>query len=215
MDSRTFVDELARLNAEHFASLRDAEDTASVTDVLTLLRIAMKNELEATELAAFWLPTTPELDVKLGLARQVGDESKHFNLLAKRCRELGGDIAAFDPLQDGFSPLFGYLTQLKTSVERVAAGQFTREALAQKRNDMFLEYLHRTGDTGTARLYSDTIQPDEEYHQEFGRRMLLKYATTEASQRAAMEASRKTLELAEKMRNAAISITGIYQIPGC
>ena len=215
MNSREFVDELERWNTEYFAGMSTAEDAASVTDVLTMVRIAMMNELEATELAALWLPTTPELDVKLGLARQVGDESKHFGLLAKRYRELGGDPDSFDPLQGGYSPLFEYLSRLTTSVERVAAGQFTREALAQKRNDMFLDFLRRTGDDGTARLYSDTIQPDEEYHHEFGRRMLLKYATTPELQNAAREASRRTLEIAGKLREAAILKTGMYQIPGC
>jgi 1,2-phenylacetyl-CoA epoxidase catalytic subunit len=215
MNSIEFVAELESLNSEYFAGMSSAEDEASVTDVLTMIRIAMKNELEATELAAVWLPSTPELDVKLGLARQVGDESKHYLLLAKRYRELGGDPESFDPLQGGFSPLFDYLKGLPTSVERVAAGQFTREALAQKRNDMFLDFLRRTGDEGTARLYSDTIQPDEEYHHEFGRRMLLKYATAPQLQNAAREASRRTLEIAGRLRDAAIQKTGKYQIPGC
>ena len=52
--------------------------------VVNLLKVALKNEIEATESAARWLATTAELDVKLALARQVGDEAKHYRLIADR-----------------------------------------------------------------------------------------------------------------------------------
>jgi len=214
MDSREFVEELERANQEIMARMgREGAPEDSRAGVPVLLRIALKNELEAFELAAHWIPITPELDVKLGLARQVGDEAKHYRLLEARYRELGG--GDFDPRQGGYSPLFQYLSGLKTSVERLAAGQFTREALAQRRNEMFIEYLLALGDTQTAKTYQETIQADEGYHHELGKTMLLKYATTPEHQRAAREACRRTLEIAEKLRAGAIAKTGAYQIPGC
>ncbi len=214
MDSREFVEELERANQEIMARMgREGAPEDSRADVLALFRIALKNEFEAFELAAHWIPTTPELDVKLGLARQVGDEAKHYRLLEARYRELGG--VDFDPRQGGYSPLFQYLSGLKTSVERLAAGQFTREALAQRRNEMFIEYLLAIGDTQTAKIYQETIQADEGYHHELGKTMLLKYATTPEHQRAAREACRRTLEIAENLRAGAIAKTGAYQIPGC
>ncbi len=214
MDSGKFVEELERANQEIMARMgREGAPEETRAGVPVLLRIALKNELEAFELAAHWIPTTPELDVKLGLARQVGDEAKHYRLLEARYRELGG--GDFDPRQGGYSPLFQYLSGLKTSVERLAAGQFTREALAQRRNEMFIEYLLAIGDTQTARIYQETIQADEGYHHELGKTMLLKYATTAEHQQAAREACRRTLEIAEKLRAGAIAKTGAYQIPGC
>ena len=214
MDSGAFVEELERANQEIMARMgREGAPEDSRAGVPALLRIALKNELEAFELAAHWIPTTPELDVKLGLARQVGDEAKHYRLLEARYRELGG--GDFEPRQGGYSPLFQYLSGLKTSVERLAAGQFTREALAQRRNEMFIDYLLETGDTQTAQIYQETIQPDEGYHHELGKTMLLKYATTPEHQQAAREACRRTLEIAEKLRAGAIAKTGAYQIPGC
>jgi len=214
MDSREFVEELERANQEIMARMgREGAPEDSRAGVLALFRIALKNEFEAFELAAHWIPTTAELDVKLGLARQVGDEAKHYRLLEARYRELGG--GDFDPRQGGYSPLFQYLSGLKTSVERLAAGQFTREALAQRRNEMFIEYLLALGDTQTAKIYQETIQADEGYHHELGKTMLLKYATTPEHQRAAREACRRTLEIAEKLRAGAIAKTGAYQIPGC
>ena len=208
------MEELERANQEIMARMgREGAPEDSRAGVPALLRIALKNELEAFELAAHWIPTTPELDVKLGLARQVGDEAKHYRLLEARYRELGG--VNFDPAQGGYSPLFQYLSGLKTSVERLAAGQFTREALAQRRNEMFIEYLLALGDTQTAKIYQETIQADEGYHHELGKTMLLKYATTPEHQRAARDACRRTLEIAENLRAGAIAKTGAYQIPGC
>jgi 1,2-phenylacetyl-CoA epoxidase catalytic subunit len=216
MDSEEFVADLERENHETIGRMAASEvsEARAKPDVLALLRIALKNELEASELAAHWMPSTPELDVKLGLARQVGDEAKHYRLLEARYRELGGD-AGYDPRAGGYTPLFQYLAALPTSVERLAAGQFTREALAGRRNQMFIAYLEAVGDTETAKLYSDVIQPDEEYHHQLGRAMLLRYATAPRVQEAARAACRKTLEIAEQLRAGAIARTGVYQIPGC
>src|SRR5256712_9783187 len=104
-------------------------------NVLNLLKVALKNEIEATEIAARWLVTTDEVDVKLALARQVGDEAKHYRMIAERLRGLGVHAKTFDPLAKGYGPLFQYLDGLPSTVERVAAGQFTRGAIAvgQKR----------------------------------------------------------------------------------
>src|SRR5437867_9615031 len=67
-------------------------------NVLNLLKVALKNEIEATEIAARWLVTTDDVDVKLALARQVGDEAKHYPLIAERLRGLCLDPVAFNPL---------------------------------------------------------------------------------------------------------------------
>src|SRR5262249_5794430 len=79
-------------------------------NVLTLLKVALKNEIEATEIAARWLVTTDDVAVKLAFARQVGDEAKHYRMIAERLRALGLDPTAFDPLAKGYGPLFAYLT---------------------------------------------------------------------------------------------------------
>jgi 1,2-phenylacetyl-CoA epoxidase catalytic subunit len=213
VNSADFVRELEESNSKVLLAMSTDTEVNRV-DVLSLLRIALKNELEASALAAHWIPSTSELDVILGLARQVGDEAKHYRLLEARFRELGGD-SDFDPRAGGYSPLFHYLTALPTSVERLAAGQFTREAIAERRNAMFIEYLLNVGDADTARIYSDIIQPDEVFHHNLGKNMLLKYAVGDQLQQAAREACRRTLEIAEKLREGAAAKTGIYQIPGC
>lgn len=183
--------------------------------VLNLLKVALKNEIEATEIAARWLVTTEEMDVKLALARQVGDEAKHYRLIVERLRGLGFDAAAFNPLVKGWGPLFQYLDSLPTTVERVAAGQFTREAIAVVKNRQFIQFCERAGDRETAALYRDIIEPDERYHHELGRKLLLRLAATPDAQAAARRAARRTLELADELQRAALATAGIHHAPGC
>ena len=156
-----------------------------------------------------------EIDVKLALARQVGDEAKHYRLIADRLQELGFDARGFDPLAKGYGPLFQYLDGLRTTVERVAAGQFTREAIAVVKNRQFIEFCEAAGDEATARLYREIIEPDERHHHELGRRLLLRYATTPETQAAARRAAARTLELAEELQALALRTAGIHHAPGC
>jgi uncharacterized ferritin-like protein (DUF455 family) len=219
MTSEEFV---ARLDADNRALLdRLAPDATLAPEVqgnLTvpnLLKVALKNELEATEIAARWLVTTDEVDVKLALARQVGDEAKHYRLIADRLRDLGVDLASFNPMGKGWGPLFSYLDTLRPTVERVAAGQFTREAIAVVKNRQFIEFCERAGDRETATLYRDVIEPDERYHHELGRRLLLRLATTPEAQAAAARAARRTLDLADELQRVALTSAGIHHAPGC
>ncbi len=219
MTAEEFV---ARLDAENQALLRRLEPEATLRpeaegdlSIVNLLKIALKNEIEATEIAARWLVGSDEVDVKLALARQVGDEAKHYRMIAERLRELGVDPRGIDPLARGYGPLFKYLDTLATTVERVAAGQFTREAIAVVKNRQFIELCEQAGDTVTAALYRDVIEPDERYHHELGRRLLLRLAATEADQEAARRAARRTLELAEELQTAALKTAGIHHAPGC
>jgi uncharacterized ferritin-like protein (DUF455 family) len=145
----------------------------------------------------------------------VGDEAKHYRLVADRLQELGFDAGSFDPLAKGYGPLFQYLDSLRTTVERVAAGQFTREGIAIVKNRQFIEFCEAAGDEATARLYRETIEPDERHHHELGRRLLLRYATTPEAQVAARRAAQRTLELAEELQAVALKSSGIHHAPGC
>jgi bacterioferritin (cytochrome b1) len=183
--------------------------------VINLLKVALKNEVEATEIAARWLVATDDVDVKLAFARQVGDEAKHYRLIAERLHALGVAVGGFDPLAKGYGPLFNYLDSLGTTVERVAAGQFTREAIAVVKNRQFIEFCEAAGDRETAALYRDVIEPDERYHHDLGRRLLLRLATSAEAQDAARRAARRTLELADELQQKALATAGIHHAPGC
>ena len=220
------------MSAEDFVSALDAENHVLLSrlapddtlkpevqgelNVVNLLKVALKNEVEATEIAARWLCATDDVDVKMAFARQAGDEAKHYRMIRDRLRALGVPTAAYaNPLGKGYGPLFNYLDSLKTTVERVAAGQFTREAIAVVKNRQFIEFCERAGDRETAALYRDVIEPDERYHHDLGRRLLLRLATTAEAQDAARRTARKTLELAEELQVKALATAGIHHAPGC
>src|SRR5512133_1830991 len=81
--------------------------------VKDLLLVALRNEIEASEEAAMCLVSERDPELKLGLARQCGDEAKHYRLIADRLAELGHDPAAYDPLAGGHTPIFRYLKSLE------------------------------------------------------------------------------------------------------
>ncbi len=219
MTADEFVRELEEQNQ---AVLRRLEPEATLTpevsgdlNVRDLLKVALRNEIEATEIAARWLVTTDDVAVKMAFARQAGDEAKHYRMVAERLRELGFDAEAFDPIGKGYGPLFRYLDTLRTTVERVAAGQFTREAIAVVKNRQFIEFCERAGDLATATLYRDVIEPDERFHHQLGRSLLLRCATSPEAQDRARRAAARTLELAEELQTAALKTAGIHHAPGC
>ena len=217
MNSKDFVAGLMEEMEQIFARLGDTDTLESESDgqvdVITLLRLALKSELEASELAGLWMPTTPEVDAKMCLAQQCGDEMKHYGMISQRLTELGEDLTEFDPLSDGHSPLYQYLRGLRTTVERIAAGPFASEAIATVRNAQFVKFCREVGDEETARLYDETIQPEELHHHELGRRVLEKYATTPELQELAAAAVRNTMAIADELRNLAARTTGIHNIP--
>jgi len=219
MDANTFVAELIRENDQLLARLAPAVTlTVEVGGDLTpvkLLRVALKNELEASEIAAMWLPSAGSVALKLALARQAGDEAKHYVRIEERLCELGDDLAGFNPLAAGYSPIFQYLKGLETDVERVAAGQFTREAIAMVKNRQFIELCERADDDKTARLYREVIEPDERFHHEMGVKFLRELAIDTDSQELARAARLHTIELAEELQNLAYTRAKIHHAPGC
>jgi len=215
------TDFVAELDAENRARLDriaaavTAGEAPPELNVERLLVAALKNEIEATECAAQWIATTKEIDVKLALARQAGDEAKHYRLVQRRLEALGVDASCHDPFAAGRSPLLGFLAGLESTVERVAAGQFTREALALVRNEAFIGFCEERGDAETAALYRHVIQPDEAHHHELGRDLLLRLATTDEAQSKARDASRRVLDLAEELQEIARLKGGLSRLPGC
>jgi hypothetical protein len=217
--STTFVQDLGNYVGEKLSSL-DLLKEAAVGDVdrseiVRRLKMALKNELEASEIAAVWIPTTPEIEIKLALARQVGDEAKHYRLIEEHLAKMGVDLTGFDPGAGGYGPMFQLLSGFKTTVERIGAAQFTRESLALKKNEQFIEYCEAGGDHLTANLYRTQIQPDEQWHVQLGRTVLERYANTPALQEQARKAVEAVLDLAVKIQNKQLNEMKVSHAPGC
>ncbi len=218
MTAQDFVKQLEESTLAAVERLGEASAGGEPGEEITiaqLLLLALKNELEAAEIAAIWMADCQELDVKLALARQCGDEAKHYRLVQERLQQMGVDTRDHDPRLGGYTAMFEYLKSLPTTVERVAAGQFTRERLAMVRNEVFTEYCVARGDEVTAKLYRETINPDEAHHHELGRRLLLRYADTPEKQELARRAAEGTLRVAEEVQEMARLRRGIYRAPGC
>ncbi len=213
----SFLDELEAFKTTRLSPIVAAGQTSladgSRSDRQALLQIALANEISVSELAALWIPTTAEVDVKLAFARQAGDEAGHFQLVADRLTALGFDITTYTP--PAKNPLFEYLSTLSTTVERIAAGLFTLESLAYAVNENFMAYCAAEGDDETVRIYREYIQPDESAHQQLGARLLAKYASTPALQEIARETVGRVLDIAAKTRAAASSRFGTACLPGC
>jgi hypothetical protein len=217
MDTAAFVQELDAFKAERLYLIVGAGRTSLLSgapgDAKKMLQVALANEISVSELAAAWMPSTKEVDVKITLARQVGDEAGHFQLVADRLAALSFDVASFQP--PGANPLFDYLRGLSTTVERIAAGLFTLESIAYGVNENFMAFCDQRGDAETVRIYREYIQPDEQRHQQLGRQLLAKYATESASQQKAKGAVGRVLEIATAARAQVAAKMGTACFPGC
>ena len=218
-DARAFVDEMRQYVADKLASLdllKDEEPgTADRQEVIRRLKVALKNELEAAELAAVWIPSTPEIDVKLALARQAGDEARHYHLIEKHLEALGVSLAGFEPAAEGYGPMYNLLRGFDSTVERLAGAHFTREALALKKNDQFIEFCERAGAQETADLYRKHIQPDEGWHVDIGHRFLTRYVASDEDQGKARRAIEAVLDLAVKVQRKQFQELKLSHAPGC
>jgi hypothetical protein len=217
--AETFVSELERHVSDRLAALDLLKDVeAGDVDrpaVIRRLKMALKSELEASELAAIWIESTPETEIKLALARQAGDEAKHYHLIEKHLETMGVDLSGFNPAAEGYGPMFNLLRNMGSTIERVAGAHFTREALALKKNEQFIEFCERAGDAETAHLYREHIQPDEGWHVDLGRRVLARYATSPDLQTKARNAVEAVLDLAVKIQRKQLEEMKVSHAPGC
>jgi hypothetical protein len=217
LDGNEFV---SRLKAENEAILAKIDEPpissgAPKGELLAMLvKMALKNEIEAVEIAAEWVSTTPELNAKLALARHAGDEARHYQLIEEKARAAGISLDGFRPL-DAPSPVLIYLRTLKTTPERIAAALVAREAMGGRRNVQFLAYLDRIGQRELAALYRDVINPDEDRHHRGGCAVLAELATVPETQQAARRAALGLLETGDRVRSNALQATGAPVIPGC
>ena len=211
-----FIQELETFKADRLFPIVGAGRTSLTEgtpgDAKKMLQVALANEISVSEVAAAWMPTAPEIDVKLALARQAGDEAGHFHVVADRLAALGFDVAGF-AMSD--NPLFQYLKGLSTTVERVAAGLFTLESIAYAVNENFIKFCELRGDAETVRIYRQYIQPDERAHQQLGQRLLAKYATTPELEQLARDTVARLLEIASSTRANAAARLGTACFPGC
>lgn len=223
MDGKEFVERLrgendfllAKLDAPPLLGGSALEGRGgTMAPLAALLKMALKNEMEAAVIAAEWVGTTPELDAKLAFACHAGDEARHYQLLEEKARALGVLLLGFNPLSPESSVL-AYLRTLHTTVERIAAALVAREAMGRRRNIQFFKFLEAVGRKDIARLYHEVINPDEDKHHQVGCAVLAKLALTPQAQEQARRACKRLLEIADQARTSTMEKTGAPVVPGC
>ena len=219
MDLDACLASMDEVRTEHLRRIDALRDEAGLcydqAEVARRLRLALRQELEAAEIAALWMPTTREVDVKLALGRMVGDEVRHYELLLRRLQQLGETVTPQDSLAGGTSRFYAFLAGIDDVIERVAAACYTREAIGHLRNEQFIAFCERAGDHETARMYREQIQPDEWGHVEAGARLLRLLIRDAAGAERAQAISRRTLELAEGAVSQLVLAQGLSCAPGC
>jgi hypothetical protein len=128
---------------------------------------------------------------------------------------MGVDLSGFDPAAGGYGPMYTLLRGFESTVERLAGAHFTREALALKKNEQFMEFCERSGAAETADLYRKHIQPDEGWHVDIGHRFLARYASSPEDQAKAQRAVESVLDLAVKVQRKQFQELNLSHAPGC
>jgi hypothetical protein len=217
MDGNEFVNQLKAENEAILAKIDEPPISSGIPKgelLAALVKMALKNEIEAAEIAAEWVSTTQELPAKLALARHAGDEARHYQLIEEKARAMGISLDGFRPLEPP-SPVLNYLRKLTTTPERIAAALVAREAMGGRRNVQFLAFLDRIGQRELAALYRDVINPDEDRHHRSGCAVLAELANAPEAQQAARRAALGLLETGDRVRSNALASTGAPVIPGC
>lgn len=163
-------------------------------EVIDYLRLAMKDAIEAAEVAALWFADCEDLDMKIGFAEQCGSAAVHFRKISERIASLGAD--RFDPRSGGYSRFFGFLRSLQTPEERAAAGLVTLRTFNIGRLGVFADLCEERGDIETAVIFRDQIAADEQRVFDIGWRILIASGATEESQARGRRAAFRIVELA-------------------
>ena len=192
----TFVTELDAKNQASIQRIVDAQSAGISKEGFTptdVLRLVYKARMEAAEVAALWVSECENLEMKLTLAEQCGDDARQCRAVAERLLALGN--AGYDPREGGYSKVFAFHRSLQTAEERSAAGFVTAKSLSMARLSSLASFCNEKGDTETAQLVGEIIVEQERRYYEAGKRLLLEVATTEESQARGRRASYRTLEL--------------------
>jgi hypothetical protein len=218
MPASAFVEQVKAEIEQRLSKLDRAPEINAASDPVrhlpVLLRAALKNEIEAADIAAAWVASTPEIDAKLVLARHAGDEARHYQMLEQSMRSLSIDLSGYNPLEPP-SPVLKFLRTLMTTEERIAAALVAREAMGARRNRQFLVYLEAVGRHDMAQLYREVINPDEERHHRAGCELLARIAVTPEAQERARAAASRLLQIGDDVREAFLQGTGAGVVPGC
>jgi len=212
-DQNNYVEELIRYREAKIQAVTDKVKDETVTPPLpALLSAALVNEWEAAHISSIWAKNENHLYSRVAYLRLSGDEAKHFSWILEMRGNLGVPPDQFNPPPP--SPLFQFLQKQKNSFARAITGPFTRESIAVKRNQIFLEFCERGNHLDIAKMYRN-IQSDEQYHLRLGEVLAAHFVNTPVKLKRAKRLISQELELVEEIQEMAVLKKGLCNLPGC
>jgi hypothetical protein len=181
---------IRRLAGEYMAML--AKESLQVIDAV---KLEMRLVIEAIEVSALWLADSDNLQAKLALAAECGDNARKFEILSGRLTGLDVPLGTFDPRHAGYSKLFAFFRSLQSPEERASAGGVTMRSVNLARMDAVSTWCLERGDAETARVLREEVMPEEQRYLDAGRQGVVLAATNEECQARARRSSYRTLEL--------------------
>jgi len=155
--------------AHHESEVNASRDYGSVTAVRSMLHREYNNETQNAEIAAQTLVDFPDApwELRMQLARQCWDETRHARMFLRRVIELGGRKGE-SPIKNGDWGIVGMIDSLPGRL-LVQHRLFEGGVLDSFRQ--VAEGFRHSGDPGTAEVY-ETILADEVQHVRFANQWL-------------------------------------------
>lgn len=181
MNSREFLEELlAERRRIRDGIFKEAikihgGDRMSEEEVVMHLKRTQFNELYIMAVLAQWVATTGDLELRLGLARQVHDEARHYKMMTARLEEILGhpyDGSEYYPYPEQ-AAWIDFFSWPRNEYERVIVHNFSSEWWAVETLEFFADKF----DPKTANMYKAILR-DERYHLELGMMAVVKYCDT-------------------------------------
>jgi hypothetical protein len=179
LDPRVFYASLvAELEAKR-ASAGEAEASfgagrpLSEPEVVEWLRFQAWYEREAAGFIGAWLADVTEDDAFHGLCRQVHDESRHHKLFLACLQRRGLDMGDWEPEPEWVAWVQEFYPAGVDTLERVAAHNIAGETGAMQGFEDLAPRL-----PADVRATIAKVTPDERFHVQLGRSIIVRYATT-------------------------------------
>jgi uncharacterized ferritin-like protein (DUF455 family) len=170
--------------AHHETEVKSGRDYSSVTDVRSMLHREYNNETQNAEIAAQTLVDFPDApwELRMQLARQCWDETRHARMFLRRVIELGGRKGE-SPIKNGDWSIVGMIDTLPGRLlvqHRLFEGGVIDSFRQVARG------FRDSGDDRTAEVF-EVILADEIQHVRFANQWLRTFA---ADPRAVMQMAR-------------------------
>lgn len=123
-------------------------------------------DVSLMEMLARWVPSTPEMEVKVLLGRHLWDLAQHADLLGKRVFELRAPLHYSPPLSDAYRQWLQRIAEMGSTQDRLAAFYECLLPAISKRHEHYLGHTDGLQDEPTVRILGRIRQDQERMQQE-------------------------------------------------